>query len=641
MKKISALAAILVLSWATANAQSWANVPSAANQVRDPVNGPKSDTLKRLDARSLDLSQDLDRLHERMKGIKEALQTTGTLLTIPGVAHKQLTALEASLSTADRLLQTAEVVPQTREKAKRMRAQIGPALTKVTAAKVKIGAIAATTTPLSVKFLKAAKRLGQADTVLVAFNVVAVRPEPFATTVAQECVNGAAANLRQCMQQKVDGNADDIDSVVVELDRVVELLLTDVGTIDGILPALPAINTPMGFLDGYQKLLAPIIESLDNLITPLRKLDDLLNSNLKKCYEVPTSPFTTQRVCTPDISMRVIVQGVGAIMNEIENLVGGVALELLKQVGLDKIAEALLNMAQEPLNIILRELNLDLEINLGDIDAVINLPAQLEVPLTAINLDFDSMLPELDVNSPSLGFPGFASGLSVKSIDPSWFNPGNLKPGDIPVFPCQQGLFLCKDQGEQCDSKRDNADCLDELVCSAVQRREGSEYRCVGRGNEGDLCAWEGKEGGTCADGLICRPKNDDRYYCVQKGSAQQGDSCDRVDAGAGSIQCAGNLVCRNTGYRYACVGRGEPNDLCAEDDAGRGSKSCGGNLICRNTGRRTWHCIGRGLEGDLCSEEEAGTGSQNCGGALKCRWNGQTTQSDGRDVGPAYKCGN
>jgi hypothetical protein len=440
-------------------AQSWPTVSSRVDQLRgdwpakgasqkaaaretfvESVEANKSDALKTLDRNALDLSRDLDALHERMTSTRQALDTTGNLLKVPGVAHKQLQALEASLKTADSMLVTAEVVPQTREKAKNLRARITPALARVVNARESIGKIAITTDPLSVKLLKAAKRMGQADTVLVAFNKLALHPEPFATTVAQECVNGAEAGLRECMQTKLDAKARDVDSVVVAADRAVEILLTDVGAIGDLLPTLHLIDSMMLNLDQFQKLLPPITASLNALVDPLRKLDALLDTNFQKCVEAPTSPWTTQRVCTPDIKMRVIVQGVGAIMDEIERLVGGVTLELLRAVGLEGLAEALINLAQEPLNALLRQLHLDIDIPLGDIDALTLLPGKLDVPLRAIDIDFDVKLPELDANLPSLGLPGVPD---LKAIDPLWFNPGNLLRTDIPVVPCRQGLYIC------------------------------------------------------------------------------------------------------------------------------------------------------------------------------------------------------
>ena len=452
-------AAVIVLLAARSYAQSWPTISSRVDQLRGdwPVKGEsqkeaareafvknleanKSEALKALDRNALDLSGDLDALHNRMTTIKQALDTTGTLLKVPGVAHKQLQALEASLKTAHTMLGTAEVVPQTRKKAQDLRARITPALDRVKNARESIGKIAITTDPLSVKLLKAAKRVGQTDTVLVAFNTLALHPEPFATTVAQECVNGAAVDRRECMQGKVDEKARDIDAVVVKFDQAVEILLTDVGAVEALLPTLPAINSMMLNLDQYQKLLGPITKSLDELIAPLRELDSLLDTSLKECGEVPTTPWTTQRVCTPDIRMRVIVDGAGAIMNEIEKLVGGAALALLKELGLRDLADALISAAQEPLNIILRKLNLDLEIPLGDIEALTRLPGQLDAPLRTIDIDFDARLPELDASLPSLGLPGVPD---VKAIDPLWFNPGNLLRTDVPVVPCRQGLYIC------------------------------------------------------------------------------------------------------------------------------------------------------------------------------------------------------
>jgi hypothetical protein len=121
---------------------------------------------------------------------------------------------------------------------------------------------------------------------------------------------------------------------------------------------------------------------------------------------------------------------------------------------------------------------------------------------------------------------------------------------------------------------------------------------------------------------------------------SHQNEACSASTAGRGSNECAGNLVCRESGERikgggsqthwYRCVGRGQQNDFCARADAGTGSKSCGGNLVCRNAGNEAWHCIGRGNAGDICSQEEAGHGSKNCGGRLVCR----------SDRTGTYRCG-
>ncbi len=211
---------------------------------------------------------------------------------------------------------------------------------------------------------------------------------------------------------------------------------------------------------------------------------------------------------------------------------------------------------------------------------------------------------------------------------------------------------LLGEQGDDCPKDtagKGSSNCSGNLACRNVVK-SGSflsgkptweDYRCVGRGLLNDLCAETDAYAGSksCGGNLVCRAsdtkaynpetkKNDlDEYHCYAPVSKKQGESCLKSDAGKGSIDCEGNLVCRNTSTTppadYRCVGRGKLGDDCAADDAHAGSKSCGGDLVCRvKFGEFRYTCQekGKGKQGDRCEEADAGHGSVMCEGSLVCR---------------------
>ncbi|MBS1196413.1 MAG: hypothetical protein H6R18_198 [Proteobacteria bacterium] len=186
--------------------------------------------------------------------------------------------------------------------------------------------------------------------------------------------------------------------------------------------------------------------------------------------------------------------------------------------------------------------------------------------------------------------PSFSAGCFTDDLPLKTFHGGRVMKVAITIIAglvCLAVEAFAADQGQDCNPKnKRSADCSGKLVCRSVGNERGVwTNACVGRGLAGDLCAYEdrGKGSDTCGGNLLCRlPAGQPYTLCFARGSLQQNQACDGIDANAGSALCAGDLKCRETGGGFfACVGRGNSGDLCDKAGAGKGSNDCGGKLVC------------------------------------------------------------
>jgi len=405
-----------------------------------------SAALKKLDQDSRTLYTDQDALIERVYNIKTTLQTTADRLGILTTLDSDLKKLEASVNAAYTAAETAETIPQAREKAKKMKATLGTAKANVTAARTRMDAIVAKTEPLRQKMEKAAGIAGKVQTGLTVVNEGPIAKMRFPISVAAGCVNKIPAPRHDCAAKNIDDTAADVDAVVVEYDRVVKLLLTNP---EPWLPSVSFLDPFKANLDAVDKLRADmekLAKQLEGLTSNLKKLNAVLDQSFGFSFPYPdptiTNPIRTS-TCHVDIGFKTIIQGVGKIEDEIEDKIGKTLYKVLETIGVRKFVDQLKDKADSAVNALMRAINFDITVNLPSLAPL----DQLEKLLPGLDAKLDGLkFPEIDLDTPAFGFPEVKPGIDFRKIKISagFFNPSGLMPdkANMPHI-CDGAAFGC------------------------------------------------------------------------------------------------------------------------------------------------------------------------------------------------------
>jgi len=388
----------------------------------------KSDALKRLDSDSTALYSDQLSLMSRVRNIQDFLDTTAARLGMLSTLDADLKKLEKAVNAVYAAAQSAEAIPQAREKAKKVKETLAPTKANVTAARERMDKIVARTEPLRRKLETAAEKAGQLNEGLWALNQGVVQQIPSVTGVANRCLLRADAAKKPCISNSLDTKANDIDKVVLEYDRVVRLLLTNPG------PWLPSVDffSPFGAeltaIDAMRDELERLTRRLEGLASQLEKLNAVLDRSFSFSFPYP-NPTLTNPLRTSDyevsVSFNTIIKGVDAIETEIEHILSSFLWSILKELGLKQYVDKLIHEANKAVNYAMDLVPFDTDINLPSLDALTpfeNALAELEADVNAIKI------PQVGEQLPGFGLPNVASGINFGSISGSFrfFNPSGL-----------------------------------------------------------------------------------------------------------------------------------------------------------------------------------------------------------------------
>ncbi|RPI06002.1 MAG: hypothetical protein EHM64_04540 [Ignavibacteriae bacterium] len=179
---------------------------------------------------------------------------------------------------------------------------------------------------------------------------------------AQQCINSLPdGSTKDGLQARLDQLANASDKRVVEANKILTDIIKVVDAID------KKINTEIKKLlepiDDLEADIAALLKDLTEIINPLKDLESLFSKSFCVPFPDPSirHPLRTHSVC---IGFDIILQGEEKIKNEIERILGKTLYKVAKAFGIDKLVNKLKDLGDKALDPILKELHLDIKVNL-------------------------------------------------------------------------------------------------------------------------------------------------------------------------------------------------------------------------------------------------------------------------------------
>ncbi len=364
----------------------------------------KCESLAALDDRTSGLHKDVTKLAARYKALSSDLGDIAKVLSIPS---KLVTALDktiASLKAVRAGLETAEAVPQIREKAQKLKESVQGSLEEAISLRTKAERIAKQVAPAQKAAQGGSTGFGQASLTLTLFDIAALRNEPAATSMIQYSIDYFPEPRRDCVQGKVDPKANNATTLVVELDRAVTVLLYE--------PDVPGIDPLRGLADKLKaSALNDLLGDVGRLDKRIAKLDGPLKAVEKLLDESFKVDFGLYKV---KVSGRVIAKGADAIESEIEHLLGKLAWKAAKEFGVKKLVNALTKDANKAFKKAYSKLDFDADVHLPGLDRLDPLESELSGLVKAIPTSL--AFPVLNLHSPDFGIPGIQASMDLRGI---------------------------------------------------------------------------------------------------------------------------------------------------------------------------------------------------------------------------------
>lgn len=380
----------------------------------------ESDALKRLNADAKTLDGDQLALMGRVRNVQDFLDTTASRLGMLSTLDADLKKLETAINTVYTAAETAEAIPQAREKAKKVKETLAPAKANVTAARQRLDKIVAKTEPLRRKLETAAERAGQLNEGLWLLDQGVITQIPNATAIANRCLLRSPEAIQPCVSRTLDSKADEVDRIVREYDKAVLLLLSNPGD---WLPSVEFFN-PFGAeltaIDAMRADLERLVGRLEALTSQLGTLNAVLDRSFSFKFPYP-DPAWDNPIRTSDykvsVSFRTIIKGVDAIESEIESILSSFLWDVLKGLGVGKYVKMLQDAADDAVNYALNLVHFDVNLDLpsmASLDPFENALAELEADINGIKI------PTVGENLPNFGMPSVPAGVNLGGINGSF-----------------------------------------------------------------------------------------------------------------------------------------------------------------------------------------------------------------------------
>lgn len=378
----------------------------------------KRNSLAKLDRDTSSLHSNVHLLVARYNSISKNLKHISDMLAIPSHLASVMRKIETSLTVVKSGAKTAQGVPNLRKGAKDLEKSAGSSLAQVKAARIKTEAIAVKLAPAQKVAAKGSKGFKLAANALNGFDSAVLVKEPKATTLAQYSIYYLPKKQSACIAKKVDVLANDLDKLVIELNRVAGVLLY---TPD--VPAIKAFENLSAKMDAFVKLrdaAEKLEDRLEVLEGPLKSVENFLGKSFGVNLPYPDPTCFCIRHYKIKVSAKIILQGSAAIEDAIEAALSKTLWKVAKTFGVNKLVNSLVSSVKKELNKIEAKLNLKIDVNIAGLDKL----KQAEADLNKLLAKFPKSIPtpKINLKSPNFGLPKVKSGFNFMNINKFMLN---------------------------------------------------------------------------------------------------------------------------------------------------------------------------------------------------------------------------
>jgi hypothetical protein len=318
----------------------------------------------------IDTATKIDKDVQRILTVLDKIQTLGD----------DLQKLDDALTTVEGLIDFAKKVPETREAATAMSAQMAVIHPQVTSANKTVAKFNTKAAPYRSNLQTLDNNLQKFITTATAFEQKLNKYTNY-IEIAQECISnlppGPATDL---MQKDLDKLSNESDARVVEADKV---LKDGIKIADDLKKDLDNIvNTLLKPIEDIDKDIVDLAKKLNGIIGPLRDLEKLFHKDF--CVKIPD----VHKFC---MGLDVIIQGADAIEHEIRHILGKELYRIAKLFGIEKIVKDLTKQGEKELRSVMDALHLDFEVKVPGLD-------KLEQEIGDLEHALDAVLPKLSLD---------------------------------------------------------------------------------------------------------------------------------------------------------------------------------------------------------------------------------------------------
>jgi len=307
-----------------------------------------------------------------------------------------LKVLDQVLTTVNQLLDVAKLIPQTKTEAQALSDGINVIKPQVSQASKVANKYNDEFTPFRGKLETFDEKLKSLIQKTQAFER---KLDAYVVHIsnAQQCINSLPeGTAKNDLQSRLDNLSSSSDQRVVQANRYLQDIISTVNYVENEIQI-----KIKGYLEPLHDLeirIDDLLGKLNLLINPLHDLQGLYLKHFSVSFPYPSptwkNPFR-MKTYTLSIGFDIIIKGIDEIEREIERLLSKALLKAAKLFGLEKLIKDLMAQAQRELDAILNQLMMKFKVEIPGLD-------QLELNLKGLKMEFDLILPKIDIDTQPL-----------------------------------------------------------------------------------------------------------------------------------------------------------------------------------------------------------------------------------------------
>jgi len=341
-----------------------------------PSNLFGSADVDRLQSDVADFDKTLNTYITNGKKLDNDIQIVLKGLDLINTLAKNLKDLDDALTTVEKGIKIAQDIPQTAETANKLEKEMQSIHPQVTKASTSVNNLNDKISPTRNKLQSFDSKLQNAITAAETFEN-GLNKYTADIAKAQQCISSLPdGSTKDGLQSRLDKLANASDKRVVQANKLLKDIISVINAIDNKITQ--EIDKLMQPIDDLETDVASLLKDLKGIINPLKDLESLFSKSFSVTFPYPSPtwkhPFRMKNY-TLDIGFDIILQGADKIKNEIEKKLGKTMYEAAKAFGLNKLVDDLEDQGKKALNPILKDLHLDINMNIpgiGQLDQNLN-----------------------------------------------------------------------------------------------------------------------------------------------------------------------------------------------------------------------------------------------------------------------------